>query len=151
MILIIWLGYRYGHLFLYVLFLKPAISKHRLLILASVYRDASEAEKRFVRTGDFFIFTVFVGAIILVSTCPRSGLLVLSFFCCSPPLHILSFSFSFRNPNLTRFSGPPISAPCATSLRTRFPGMEEDYPYSCGWIKVNHYRSVTVVGMVCTD
>ncbi|KAF8457967.1 hypothetical protein BGX38DRAFT_1154701 [Terfezia claveryi] len=31
-----------------------------------LYRDASEAEKRFVRTGDFLIFTVFVGAIILL-------------------------------------------------------------------------------------
>jgi len=47
----------------------------RLLILASVYRDASETEKRFVRTGDFFIFTVFVGAIIVVST--RNFLLAL--------------------------------------------------------------------------
>ena len=43
------------------------MSKYRLLILASVYRDASEAEKKFVRTGEFFIFTMFVGAIILVS------------------------------------------------------------------------------------
>ncbi|KAF8460385.1 Der1-like family-domain-containing protein [Kalaharituber pfeilii] len=31
-----------------------------------LYRDASECERRFVRTGDFFVFTVFVGAVILL-------------------------------------------------------------------------------------
>ncbi|KAI5806664.1 Der1-like family-domain-containing protein [Peziza echinospora] len=31
-----------------------------------LYRDASECEKRFTRTGDFFVFTVFVGSVILI-------------------------------------------------------------------------------------
>jgi len=31
-----------------------------------LYRDASETERRFLRTGDFFVFIIFVGAIIVL-------------------------------------------------------------------------------------
>lgn len=55
-----------------------------------VYRDASEAEKRFVRTGDFFVFTIFMGAVIVVCypPCLNSVIVYLPVFpILSPALH----------------------------------------------------------------
>lgn len=91
-----------------------------VLTAISVYRDASEAEKRFLRTGDFFVFIVFVASMIVVSIDSEIAK-ILGFVIY---LYISLFSLFF-------ISHPPISAPCAPSLRTRFPGMEEDYPHYC--------------------
>lgn len=120
-----------------------------------LYQYGSSIERespRFSQAGDFFVYTMFVGSVIAVST----YLQIIP----QPPFaharvhrttqhHIASTLLSANDLSVTK-SPPHICPPSLLFLAEAVPGTEEEYPCtSCGSVIRNHIKGlVWCVGMV---